>query len=109
MYDFKNMRAAVTHYFVRSYSGQVNAHHLRSWVVEASDDGQKWNEIDRREDCDELNGPNRSRVFDVRSIVEARFVRLRQIGLDWAGCQHIIIEAFELFGGLRIRDSMKPN
>jgi hypothetical protein len=104
-YDFKNARIAVTHYFLRSNGGGVNDNHLKSWVLEASDDGSTWKEIDRRENATELNGTNSSSAFEVQSIVETRFIRIRTIGLDWGGSQYLYIKAFELFGGLRIRDS----
>jgi hypothetical protein len=101
------MRIAVTHYFIRSYGDQVDGRHLRSWVIEVSDDGSNWNEIDRQENHDGLNGSNFSEVFEVRSVVEARFVRIRMIGLNYAGNQHLLFRAFEVFGGLRFPGLVK--
>jgi hypothetical protein len=95
----------VTHDFLRSNGEGVNGRHLKSWVLEASDDGSTWKEVDRREDAKEMNGPNCSSIFEVQSVVEARFIRIRTIGPDWSGNQYLYIRAFELFGGLRIRDS----
>jgi hypothetical protein len=103
-YDFKNARIAVTHYFLRSNGNGVNGHHLKSWVLEVSEDRWTWKEIDRRENATELNGTNSSSVFEVQSIVETRFIRIRTIGPSWSGSQYLHIRAFELFGGLRIRD-----
>jgi hypothetical protein len=76
-------------------------------VIEVSQDGSNWTEIDGQENEDCLNGPNRSSVFEVRSIVETRFIRIRMIGPNWQGNQHLYFRAFELFGGLRSPDSMK--
>jgi hypothetical protein len=56
---------------------------------------------------DGLNGENRSSVFEVRSIVETRFIRIRMIDRNWAGNQYLYFRAFEVFGGLRFFDSMK--
>jgi hypothetical protein len=106
-WDFKNMRVAVTHYFLHSNGDRVNGPHLRSWVIEVSEDGSNWREIDRRENYEGLNGSNRSDVFEVRSIVETRFIRIRMIGQNWRGNQCLYFRAFELFGGLRIPDLMK--
>jgi hypothetical protein len=107
-YDFKDMRVAVTHYFLRSNGEGVGGSHLRSWVVEGSDDGSGWRELDRRENVDFLNGANRSYGFAIPSVVESRFIRLRSIGPNWAGNQYLYVRAFELFGGVRLRDSSKP-
>jgi hypothetical protein len=85
-YDFKNMRVAVTHYFLRSIGNSVNGSHLRSWVIEVSDDGSNWKEIDRRENDNHLNGLNHSFGFEVGSIVETRSVpsaRILGIGLSF--------------------------
>jgi hypothetical protein len=100
-YDFKNMRVAVTHYFLRSHGNQVNDNHLRSWVIEVSEDGSNWTEIDRRVDDNHLNGPNQSFGFEVGSVVETRYVRIRNLGPCWNGERYLYVRAFELFGGLR--------
>jgi hypothetical protein len=48
-YDFKELiRIIPTHYSIRSYHYGPNCHHLRSWVVEISNDGQRWTVIDGR-------------------------------------------------------------
>jgi hypothetical protein len=107
-YDFKDMRVAVTHYFLRSNGEGVGGEHLRSWVIEGSDDGSEWRELDRRENVDFLNKTNGSYVFAIPSVVESRFIRLRSIGPNWAGNQYLSVRAFELFGGVRLRDSSKP-
>jgi hypothetical protein len=108
-YDFKDMRVLVTHSLLRSDVYQVNTHNVRSWVIEASDDGNEWMEIDRREDNDGVNGPGKSCAFEVQSVVEARFIRIRQIGPNANGHRFLILRAFELFGGLRIENSLILN
>jgi hypothetical protein len=101
------MKIAVTHYFLRSNGDGVNGKHLRSWVIEVSQDGSNWNEIDRQENHDGLKGPNQSYVFEVRSIVETRFIRIRMIDSNWQGNQHLYFRVFEVFGGIRFPDSIK--
>jgi hypothetical protein len=76
-YDFKDMRVAVTHYILRSHGGSVNGYHLRSWVLEGSEDGSKWTEIDGRDNDSSLNGPKAIGTFEVRTVIESRFIRLR--------------------------------
>jgi hypothetical protein len=65
-----------------------------------------WKEMDDRENVNEMNEANFSSVFEVQSIFETRFIRLRMIGRDWHGNQCLHIRAFEVFGGFRILDSM---
>jgi hypothetical protein len=108
-YDINNMKIAVTHNLLRSFHGGINSNHPRSWVIEISVDGSKWNEIDRRDNYEGLNGPHRSQVFEVQSIGEARFVRIQQTGNTWADSNYVILCGVELFGGLRMNDSTRLN
>jgi hypothetical protein len=101
-YDFKEMRVAVTRYSIRAYNDAVNGTHLRSWVMKARDENGTWHEIDCQKDCASLNGPRATCDFPVRSVVEARSIRLEQTGLSWSGSHYVALEALELFGGLRI-------
>jgi hypothetical protein len=100
-YDFKDARVVVTHYIIRSTGNAPGWRHLRSWVLEGSKDKETWQELDRRIDEGGLNDANAVRCFKVKSIVEARFIRIQATGQDWAGTNHIYLKAFELFGGLR--------
>jgi hypothetical protein len=106
-YDFKDLRVGVTHYTVRSNGCNKGSDHLQSWVVEGSEDNSKWTELDRRENDDRLNGPNSICSFDVRTVVESRFIQIRSIGSNWAGNQYVYFKAFEVFGGLRVPKSHK--
>jgi hypothetical protein len=106
-YDFKDRRVAVTHYILRSNSGGVNGHHLRSWVVEGSSDNSKWLELDCRKDDSHLNNANAIWSFEVRNVVECRFIRIRAIGPNWCGYNHLYFRAFDFFVGLRVPDSTK--
>ena len=54
-YDFKDRRVTPTSYSIRSQSGGSGSCHLKSWVIEASNDGQSWTEIDRRDGNSDLN------------------------------------------------------
>jgi hypothetical protein len=104
-YDFKDMRVAVTDYVLRSSANPIGWRHLRSWVIEGSDDSANWVELDRRQDEGTLNGPRSISSFEVRNVTECRYIRLRGIGPSWKGDNHLLFSAFDLFGGLRVPDS----
>jgi hypothetical protein len=97
--DFKSSRVAVAHYILRAHRG---AAFLRSWVLEGSENKVDWVELDRREDEKRLKGPKFVGAFEVCSVVESRFVRIRSIGPDWMDHNYLFLAAIELFGGLRI-------
>jgi hypothetical protein len=109
-YDFREMRVRPTHYSVRSQSnGSDNGFHLKTWVVEASLNGAEWTEIDRKVDNEALNRKNATATFACSTLVEARMVRIRQIGKNWLGNHTLLFSAFELFGALRDGDETIPD
>jgi hypothetical protein len=106
-YDFKDLRVGVTHYIIRSQGGKSGVNHLRSWVIEGSEDNSNWMELDRRENDSGLNGPSLVCSFEVRNVIESRFIRIRSTGPTWYGQHYMYFKAFEVFGGLRVPKSLK--
>jgi hypothetical protein len=104
-YDFREMmRIIPTHYSLRSNADGANGSHLRSWVVEVSNDGKGWEVVDGRTDCSDLNNKFAVQCFAVQTAPksEVRYIRLRQIGVNWAKSHHLCICGLEVFGQLRI-------
>jgi hypothetical protein len=101
-YDFKDMRVAVTSYILRSSGYPRDTWHLKSWVIEGSEDSAKWVELDRRENDETLNGAKSVGKFEVRNVIESRFIRLRGTGPTSNGHSVVLFEAFDVFGGLRV-------
>ena len=105
-YDFKDKRVSPTSYTLRSrFNGSKDAHNLKSWVIEASNDGTSWQIIDRRDDNDDLNGRNVTHNFEIQPTQTAqayRYVRLRQTGPNhFPGTFYFVnLSSFELFGTL---------
>jgi hypothetical protein len=99
-YNFKEMRIVPTHYAIRTNSGYPGWQHLKSWLVETSEDGETWLEVDHKEDNNKLNGESRIGTFAVASGKECRFIRLVNIGRNHRGSDQIWISAWEIFGSL---------
>jgi hypothetical protein len=98
-YDFKGMAIKPTQYTIRSYyNWGTGDWHPKNWVIEGSRDGSTWIELDRRENNNDLNGPNIHRTFSVSPSSGVRIIRLRQIGLNHASSNHIALSTFEVFG-----------
>jgi hypothetical protein len=71
-------------------------------VIEVSDNGSNWDEVDRRENNSSLKGRNLTNLFQISRTAECRFIRLRQIGKthDPNPEDCLIISGFEIFGQL---------
>ena len=105
-YDFKERRVLPTSYSVRSNDDGPGRAHLKSWVIEVSNDGSSWTEIDRRDNNDELNAQYVIANFTISKVPSEsfRFFRLRQTGKnhsdDHYSRYYVYITALEIFGTL---------
>lgn len=66
----------LTDYSLKSYFNPPNGVHIWNWVIECSNDGVHWDEVDRRTDCQTLN--NSETIF----IVLFNLDRLDTAGMD---------------------------
>jgi hypothetical protein len=99
-YHFKERRIVPTHYTIRTWRGNPGGHHLKSWVIETSTDGENWREVAHEEDNKQLNGKWFTATFAVAGGEECRFIRLVNIGRNHFGDDSLWISAWEIFGNL---------
>ncbi|OHS99948.1 hypothetical protein TRFO_33513 [Tritrichomonas foetus] len=101
-YKFNNFHFKLLKYQIRTWDFEVNFHHLRNWVIETSNDGNKWNEIDQQKNCKSLNSNKNSCIFHVKSSSSdfVQFIRLRQIGHNWYDKDYLIFNSIEFYGEL---------
>jgi hypothetical protein len=100
-YDFRDRRVILTHYEIRSdFSKGVDNKNLKSWIVEVSEDGEEWSEVDEREDNSDVNETDVTGLFSVARKEVGRFVRLVNIGRDHSEDDCLCISAWEVFGTL---------
>jgi hypothetical protein len=104
-YDFRSRRVYPTKYYIRSRN--YHTHHMRSWVVEGSNnrDGNQWIELDRRDDIDDLSRANGEVTFPIAHSDWFRWIRLRQTGKTSANSDYLIVSAFDIFGFMSDRSA----
>jgi hypothetical protein len=90
----------VTEYTLKSPNNKAGWNHLKSWVLEGSDDGENWDEIDRREANNDLNGRSKVKTFTCQQPAKVRKLRLRQIGKNHHNADDIQLSGVEFFGRL---------
>lgn len=80
--------------------------HLKSWVLEGSNDDSEWHQLDRKDDNEDLRHPGLKYMgrgqasFAVTEHGEYRFVRLRQTGENHEGNDVFSVRMMEFFGTL---------
>jgi hypothetical protein len=100
-FDFHAIRVSPAHYSIQSPCFPRGIGHLKSWVLEGSNDGLSWTELDRQTNNDNLNGPNAFYRFSILNPIEFRLIRLRLTGANHSGNNVLALCRFEVFGALR--------
>jgi hypothetical protein len=114
--QFREKRVGVTHYSIRSHPKTRRGwNHLKSWVVEGSNDGSRWTPLDTRQNNTDLNGPGAVKTFPASGTNAFSYIRLRKTGPNHFDGKDLLgkkpdsppsfpylleISAFELFGWL---------
>lgn len=70
-----------------------------SWVIEASNDNQNWEIIDKQNDCKELSSKNYL-TFEIKNKKSFSSIRVKMIEQNSNGCYVLIIQTFEVYGTL---------
>lgn len=80
-FDFKDKLIQPSSYKVKTAGNGKNYAHPKNWVIEVSNDGEKFIEIDRHENDSTLNGP----LINVKQMNDNfyRFIQFRQTGKSW--------------------------
>ena len=107
VFDFKEKLIQLQSYSIKTNDNGPNGCHLKNWVIEVSNDGKNWIEIDTHLKDPSLNGPNIISNFVVEKPKDDfyRFIQLRQTGNSWYQfCNHNRFWFFfiEFYGKLKI-------
>lgn len=101
-FEFNDMKMKVTSYTLQSYyNGKPNFANPKNWILEGSDNGREWVEMDRHEDCPDLNNKNVIQNYKIKGdFKEFKYIRVKQIGKNWANMDQLTLSKVELFGEL---------
>lgn len=101
-YDFKSKKIKITNYSIRSEGDRKDTHHLKSWIIEVSNDCDKWLKIDEQKNCSILNGNCLTGTFDVKPNDFSRYVRLMQTDKTWGGDGYLLaLNYIEFYGYIK--------
>lgn len=103
IFDFKDKQIEISSYSIKSIDSESNGNHLRNWVIEISNDGNIWEEIDRHEDDSSLNGSDVIKTFSTKKSKFTRFVKLRQTGRNWCDNYSTNIYSIDFNGQLKMQ------
>ncbi|KAK8840531.1 hypothetical protein M9Y10_030739 [Tritrichomonas musculus] len=100
LFDFKERKVQLNSYAIRTR--HVGGHSfLRSWRIEISDDGSNCTLVDERKNIEELNGQDKSHVFNISMTNQFRFIRLTSdLNLRCSNHPDFSIANIEFYGKL---------
>ena len=102
-FDFKNMEIEITSYTIKSSGDFTGVGHIKSWVIEISNDHKHWIKIDQHSDCQDLNGSNRMKTYDVKQYNFSRYCKFRHISDYYGSDQYYLgINCIEFYGKLKL-------
>ena len=99
-FDFGESQLRLAHYTIKTIRAGRNNVHLRSWVIEGSDDGDVWTVIDEKDNSDALNGKDKVCSWKCPDKKPFRLIRLRQTDKNHASTNTLALANIELFGTL---------
>jgi len=98
MYDFYPYLVQPLQYQIRSYGGEKNSCHMKSWSLSGSIDQYKWTVLDSKKNNDALNSGYSLGNFEISDTRFVRFLRIEQTGKNWRGDNSMIVSYVEFFG-----------
>jgi hypothetical protein len=104
-FDFAPLTVLVARYSIKTYPVAKGFSHLQSWVLQHSlDEGASWNDLDRRQNTNDLNGKSKIGFFSVSSPRPTRMLKIKQIDLNHARDDYLILTNVEFYGEILAED-----
>ena len=98
-FDFKKMKIEISNYSLKSFFSSQDKSHIKSWVLEVSNDGENWDKIDEQTNYQGLNGANITKTFEVSKKTFSRYCRIRLTDeyYGYPSCR-LALNAIEFYG-----------
>lgn len=101
-FNFGKYRIIPNCYTIRSSQHKMNALHLKSWVIEGSNDNENWTILDTRQNDNFLNGNSNMATYNINNESCKSFycLRLRMTGPNHGNNNILYFHSIEFYGGL---------
>lgn len=99
-FEFENHKVIPSDYIIRTFHIE-NESHLKSWVLEGSDDKNDWTILDEQKNNDSLKGAGRVHSFNIKNNQRPfKFLRIRQTGPNWYSdsFHFLLMNSIEFYG-----------
>jgi hypothetical protein len=98
--NFRNAKLRMTAYTFRTLNYDAGNYHIKSWVVEGSNDSSYWVLLDKHTNCQVMNSRSKIATFAVKRAEPFKYIRIRMTGENFWRTRQLCLSSFELFGNL---------
>ena len=101
--DFGDMKVVPSYYTLKSCDVGYHAFHPINWIVEGSETGEVWYELDKQQNNSVfVTGKlkNNAASFAVKKTMRVRYIRIKQIGKNCEDNNTLALAGIELYGTL---------
>lgn len=101
-FDFTKLKIILKNYTIKSYPFTKNDTHLKSWIIEGSNNNINWQILDEQKNSDVLNGKSYVHTFSVKNEKDKAFkyLRLKMTGLNHSNNNVLCFNSIEFYGGI---------
>ena len=99
--DFKEMSFKPTNYTLRTFNCGPGYSHIKTWVLEGSNDGENWTVIDSQTNCNLMNQKRATIIFNCNSDSSFHKLRLKMTGRNHHNGTYLCLSGIDFFGTLK--------
>ena len=101
-FEFLIHKVVLYGYTIRSHPYDKNYSHAKNWVIQCSNDGNSWVTVDKRENCEYLNGLNFVHTFEMnnKNPNAFKYVRMQITGKNCQQYYYLFMNSIEFYGKL---------
>ncbi|KAK8854361.1 hypothetical protein M9Y10_016921 [Tritrichomonas musculus] len=107
LFDFKDSVIQLKSYSIESSRNGQNGYHLRSWVVEVSNDKSNWKVVDSHENDSAFQNSSIATFITKDDEEFYRYIRFRQTDKSWANSYDFVFYFVEFYGSLKKKKHKK--
>jgi hypothetical protein len=96
--EFLKHQIELSAYSIQTFSGRTGTTHMKSWRIEASNEGVDWVNLDQVQDDASLNHPNAIMSRKTKLMGCFRMFRIYQMSSNWFGTNCLTLKRIEFFG-----------
>ena len=99
--DFKDMSFKPTNYTLRTFNCGPGYSHIKTWVLEGSNDGNNWTLLDSQTNCNLMNNKRATIVFNCNSDTSYHKLRIKMTGRNHHNGTYMCLSGIDFFGTLK--------